>query len=95
MSVLANDIPIYPQVLVNVIVDNAVKQQAVQDDELLRRIAEVEEKLGDSGRVLVRASGTEPMIRVMLEGEDAEEISEHAIYIVKALEQRYNGRIRG
>lgn len=95
MSALANDIPIYPQVLVNVIVDNAVKQQAVQDDELLRRIAEVEEKLGDSGRVLVRASGTEPMIRVMLEGEDAEEISEHAIYIVKALEQRYNGRIRG
>lgn len=95
MSALANDIPIYPQVLVNVIVDNAVKQQAVKDDELLRRIAEVEEKLGDSGRVLVRASGTEPMIRVMLEGEDAEEISEHAIYIVKALEQRYNGRIRG
>ena len=94
MSVLANDIPIYPQVLVNVIVDNEIKHQAMEDQDLWQRIREVEGKLGSSGRVLVRASGTEPIIRVMLEGQNTDEISDCAIYIVKVLEQKYKGKIR-
>lgn len=94
MSALANDIPIYPQVLVNVIVDNEIKHQAMEDQDLWQRIREVEGKLGSSGRVLVRASGTEPIIRVMLEGQNTDEISDCAIYIVKVLEQKYKGKIR-
>ena len=94
MSALANDIPIYPQVLVNVIVDNKIKHQAMEDQDLWQRIREVEGKLGSSGRVLVRASGTEPIIRVMLEGQNTDEISDCAIYIVKVLEQKYKGKIR-
>ena len=94
MSALANDIPIYPQVLVNVIVDNEIKHQAMEDQDLWQRIRDVEGKLGSSGRVLVRASGTEPIIRVMLEGQNTDEISDCAIYIVKVLEQKYKGKIR-
>lgn len=94
MYALANDIPIYPQVLVNVIVDNEIKHQAMEDQDLWQRIREVEGKLGSSGRVLVRASGTEPIIRVMLEGQNTDEISDCAIYIVKVLEQKYKGKIR-
>ena len=94
MSALANDIPIYSQVLVNVIVDNEIKHQAMEDQDLWQRIREVEGKLGSSGRVLVRASGTEPIIRVMLEGQNTDEISDCAIYIVKVLEQKYKGKIR-
>ena len=94
MSALANDIPISPQVLVNVIVDNEIKHQAMEDQDLWQRIREVEGKLGSSGRVLVRASGTEPIIRVMLEGQNTDEISDCAIYIVKVLEQKYKGKIR-
>ena len=94
MSALANDTQIYPQVLVNVIVDNEIKHQAMEDQDLWQRIREVEGKLGSSGRVLVRASGTEPIIRVMLEGQNTDEISDCAIYIVKVLEQKYKGKIR-
>jgi len=94
MSALANAVPIYPQVLVNVIVDNAVKADAMKDEELWERIREVEAKLNGSGRVLVRASGTEPMIRVMLEGQNTAEIGEYAVYIVKVLEKKYKGKIK-
>lgn len=94
MSALANAVPIYPQVLVNVIVDNTVKADAMKDEELWERIREVEAKLNGSGRVLVRASGTEPMIRVMLEGQDTAEIGEYAVYIVKVLEKKYSGKIK-
>ena len=49
--------------------------------EVADAIAEVEQKLGQNGRVLVRASGTEPLVRVMLEGKDIGEITELAEYI--------------
>ena len=54
----------------------------------------MEQKLGDSGRVLVRASGTEPLIRVMLEGQDTKEIDTYAVYIAKVLEQKFGGKIK-
>ena len=56
----------FPQVLINVKVQN--KEAAQKSDKVLMAIAEGEEELGDSGRILVRASGTEPLIRVMAEG---------------------------
>ncbi|WP_136066882.1 phosphoglucosamine mutase [Modicisalibacter radicis] len=58
-----------PQALVNVRLTDGTDKQALLESEALRRsVAAVENELGDSGRVLLRASGTEPLIRVMVEG---------------------------
>lgn len=94
MSQLAGEIPIYPQVLVNVLVDNAIKSVAMADAELTLRIREVEERLGANGRILVRASGTEPLIRIMLEGMDMESIDQEAVYVADVLKQKYKGMIK-
>ncbi len=59
-----------PQVLVNARVTNEGKNAIMQDKDILAAIEEEEKRLGDEGRVLVRASGTEPLIRVMVEGKD-------------------------
>lgn len=94
LSQLANDIPEYPQVLVNVVVDNDKKADAMADEALLRRKAEVESVLGDNGRVLVRASGTEPLIRIMLEGQDEKEILDLALSLAHILVNNHSGRIK-
>ncbi|MBR6726625.1 MAG: phosphoglucosamine mutase [Clostridia bacterium] len=64
---LTEDFVRYPQVLKNVRVTD--KALAMQDADVLAAVAEAEAALGDSGRILVRASGTEPMVRVMVEAE--------------------------
>ena len=61
---------------------------------MLERIHAVEAELGEAGRVLVRASGTEPLIRIMLEGQDEAEIRALAVSIAKVLEKNHGGRIR-
>ncbi len=66
----------YPQVLVNVRVEKKVK---IDDNEAINKaVAAVEKKLGDKGRVLLRASGTEPLIRVMVEGVDGDDVAMYA-----------------
>ncbi len=60
----------YPQVLVNVKVTAEGKAKYAEDEEIKKKIAAVEKELGDEGRILVRLSGTEPLVRVMLEGAD-------------------------
>ena len=70
MSELSDGFTMYPQVLENVRVSD---KKAAQDDVEVRvAIKEVEETLGDSGRILVRESGTEPVVRVMVEAETTE-----------------------
>jgi phosphoglucosamine mutase len=59
-----------PQVLVNVRVDNEMKGKLKDDMEIQSLSEKVSTELGGAGRVMVRASGTEPLIRVMIEGED-------------------------
>ncbi len=66
----------YPQVLVNVRVEKKVKLDEI--DSIQKAVAAVEKKLGDKGRVLLRASGTEPLVRVMVEGVDYDEVNKHA-----------------
>ncbi|HWS30637.1 MAG TPA: phosphoglucosamine mutase [Clostridia bacterium] len=95
MSQLASEIPIYPQVLINVRVENERKQAAINDAELKDAIQLIGGELGTSGRVLVRASGTEPLIRIMLEGQDEAIISRHAITLAKILEHNHEGKIKG
>ena len=79
LSELADIMQIYPQVLKNVRVKD--KETAMNKVEFLDAIKEAEAKLGDRGRILVRPSGTESLIRIMAEGESIEEIEK----IVKKL----------
>ena len=67
LSQLVADLKIYPQVLVNVRVSD--KKAAQADPDVQRAVEAVTAELGDSGRILVRESGTEPVIRVMVEAE--------------------------
>ena len=66
----------------------------MEDEALLAAKAEVEAQLGGNGRVLVRASGTEPLIRIMLEGQDEKQILELALLLAHILVERYDGKIR-
>ncbi len=74
LSQVCNVMTKFPQMLVNLRVTPEKKAAYLADQELAARIQAVHESLGRSGRVLVRVSGTEPLIRVMVEGENQEQI---------------------
>lgn len=94
ISKLAARFPQYPQVLVNVIVENDVKAEAMEDAELAALTKKTETALGSKGRVLIRASGTEPLVRIMLEGQDEKEILDLALALAHIIVHKYNGKIR-
>lgn len=75
LSSIATLMERFPQVLINVNVSNEGKLNFYTDKEIKAEIKRVTDILGDTGRILVRVSGTEPLVRVMLEGEDLESIS--------------------
>ncbi|MCQ8182519.1 phosphoglucosamine mutase [Methylomonas sp. SURF-1] len=66
----------YPQVLVNVRTEKKVKIEEI--DSIKKAVEAVEKKLGDKGRVLLRSSGTEPLVRVMVEGVDEDDVTRYA-----------------
>lgn len=80
---LVKDLDLYPQVLVNVKTDNV--SIVMENENVKRIIKEVEAKLAKNGRVLLRPSGTEPVIRVMVEGDDMEKITNYAEQIASCL----------
>lgn len=92
-SSLAKEIPIFPQVLVNVRVSQECKAEALASELLSAAADGARRELGDAGRVLVRASGTEPLIRIMLEGQDDRQIEELALRIAAVLTESYGGEI--
>ena len=85
LSELASEIPTYPQVLLNVPITggNEAKKAMMADEKLKALVREHEAKLKDSGRILVRASGTEALIRVMVEAMDSEAAKQSAGAIVE------------
>ena len=86
MSQLCDGLTIYPQVLKNVnVADKAVAQA---DPDVQAAVAEVAAKLGDSGRILVRESGTEPKIRVMVEAESMEICKEYVDFVVETIKRK-------
>jgi phosphoglucosamine mutase len=87
LSELAGAMQEFPQVLVNVKVRD--KAKAIADPEVEKTIQTEQQALGEEGRVLVRASGTEPIIRVMVEGRDEEYINEAAKLIATLIEKRW------
>ena len=88
LSALAAEMQVYPQVLVNVTVTAEGKAAYSSDKVIQEKIETVEKQLGDDGRVLVRLSGTEPLIRVMLEGKDLEVITILANDIAAVVKER-------
>ncbi len=85
---LANEMEVYPQVLYNVRVSKYGRVRFTSDMEIKNAIARAEEELGDTGRVLVRVSGTEPLVRVMLEGKDEQKIQELGETIAEVVRER-------
>lgn len=88
LSDLASVMEVYPQVLVNVKVSNFGKVRFADDEQIKIAIEEAEERLGDSGRILVRVSGTEPLVRVMLEGKDEKLINELGNEVAEVVKER-------
>ncbi len=88
ISELAGEMQVFPQILINVRVSNFGKTRLEKDKEVQLAIREASEELGDDGRVLVRVSGTEPLVRVMLEGKDYDKIKYLAECIAKVIEER-------
>ncbi|MBP5304646.1 MAG: phosphoglucosamine mutase [Lachnospiraceae bacterium] len=85
VSELLADLVIYPQLISNVRVKD--KKAAAEDPGVNAAIDKVTAELGDDGRVLVRASGTEPVLRVMVEAKTDEICKEKVDYIVNALKE--------
>ena len=81
-------IKIYPQVLVNAKVSNDKKMDYAQDSEIKTEIEKLENEFKDSGRVLIRPSGTENLIRVMIEGEKTEYILKKAKDLANLIENK-------
>ena len=87
LSELAQCMESFPQVLVNVKITADKKGLWDKTPAVTDKIKEVEDKLGSDGRVLVRESGTEPLVRVMLEGRHTDEITAYANEIAKLVEE--------
>jgi phosphoglucosamine mutase len=90
LSQLASMMKELPQVLVNARIPNDKKNIYLEDEEIVSKIKEIEEKLDGCGRVLIRPSGTEPLVRVMLEGEIQSEIDGMAHNLAKLIEIKAN-----
>lgn len=84
LSELTKELKIFPQILINVKVDD--KNAAMQDEAVLAEAKAVEEELGDTGRILLRPSGTENLVRVMVEAETDEICKTMAERVVEKLD---------
>lgn len=87
-SEIAGIMDIYPQVLINIKVSADGKNRLDDDKVIWDTIAQWEQEMGDEGRILVRCSGTEPLIRVMAEGKDSELINRAAQNIADIIKER-------
>ncbi|MCI5698166.1 MAG: phosphoglucosamine mutase [Clostridiales bacterium] len=89
LSELAKEVELFPQVLENARVANKNKELFLQDGEILKEIAKVENAVRDDGRLLIRPSGTEPVVRVMIEGKDIELIHKLAVDLADLITKKY------
>jgi phosphoglucosamine mutase len=88
LSELKTVMEVYPQAMRNIHADHVMKNKLQTDPAVEKMIRETERELDGDGRILVRASGTEPLIRVMLEGRDKQQIDELLNTLVERLEER-------
>lgn len=90
LSELAGEMKKYPQKLVNVKVTD--KQEAIANEEVQRVIREVEEEMAGNGRILVRPSGTEPLVRVMAEAPTNELCDQYVERIAAVIRERFGAQ---
>lgn len=87
LSELASIMEVLPQALVNAKVSNANKHKYMEYSAISNAIEDIEKKYADEGRVLIRPSGTEPLVRVMIEGKDIEEITRDATRLAELISE--------
>ncbi len=87
-SQMCSIINIYPQILVNAKVASNKKYDYEKNEEIKAKIAELESEFSGNGRVLIRPSGTEPLVRVMIEGEDKDYITKKAKELAILIEEK-------
>lgn len=88
LSELAQLVQVLPQVLVNAKIKNEYKTTYRENAVVAAEIQKIEEKFCNRGRVLIRPSGTEPLVRVMLEGDDVAELTSAAEHLAKVMEEQ-------
>ncbi len=88
VSELASVMEVLPQVLINARVKTENKNAYTENQEIMTEIAKIEEEFSGNGRVLIRPSGTEPLVRVMIEGKDIKVITERAEKLAKLIEEK-------
>ena len=88
LAQLSKVMTVYPQVLINVPVTPEGKMKYNNDEYIISAVQEAEMELHGDGRVLVRVSGTEPLVRVMLEGMDTDHITRLGNYIADVVKER-------
>ena len=86
---LKDTITVYPQVLKNVQISKEGKEHFAEDMEFMKIVNEITEELNGNGRVIIRPSGTEDLVRVMVEGMDIDKINEYADTLVNYLKNKY------
>lgn len=86
LSILTSQFKVYPQTLINVKVQD--KATVLNDEDVKNSIKKVEEALGTTGRILVRGSGTEPLIRVMVEAETQKECNKYCNQVVNLIKRK-------
>ena len=86
-SELANVMDVYPQVLVNAKIKNEYKNTYMDNEEVSAAVHSLEKKFEGDGRVLIRPSGTEPLVRVMIEGTDIEQMQRDAEELAAIIEK--------
>jgi len=89
VSALSDKVTIYPQVLKNAVIKNENKKKYANDPEIKAEIERLEQLMSGEGRVLIRPSGTEPLVRVMIEGKDQNVITGLAENLVSMLTRKF------
>ena len=90
LSELTKIMETLPQVLINAEVDNSKKNDYLKDDVIKEEIDKLEKMFEGEGRVLIRPSGTEPIVRVMIEGRDKTVLEREAKKLALLIEKRLN-----
>ncbi|MCR5099822.1 MAG: phosphoglucosamine mutase, partial [Butyrivibrio sp.] len=87
LSELAKVMEVMPQALCNATVPNHKKDSYMEYPEVAEAIKAIEDEFAGNGRVLIRPSGTEPLVRVMIEGKDQEQIEKEAKKLAELIEK--------
>ena len=88
LSQLADDIPAYPQVKLNVRISSRFKELWKNEKSVTELIERFEKELGSEGRIMVRESGKEPIVRIMTEGTDFGRINDMAVEIAQRIKEK-------